>query len=84
MFMSSSSTSLTLSLLGTNVSADVIDNLIKMIEIKDGINIEAIGVDDISHRKGQTYLTAIYDLNNHHLIALLDGRDAQNFKEWLK
>lgn len=84
MFMSSSSTSLILSLLGTNVSADVIDNLIKKIEIKDDINIEAIGVDDVSHRKGQTYLTAIYDLNDHHLIALLDGRDAQNFKEWLK
>lgn len=84
MFMSSSSTSLILSLLGTNVSADVIDNLIKRIEIKDDINIEAIGVDDVSHRKGQTYLTAIYDLNDHHLIALLDGRDAQNFKEWLK
>ena len=84
MFMSSSSTSLILSLLGTNVSADVIDNLIKKIEIKDDINIEKIGVDDVSHRKGQTYLTAIYDLNDHHLIALLDGRDAQNFKEWLK
>ena len=26
----------------------------------------------------------IYDLNDHHLIPLLDGRDNQNFKEWLK
>lgn len=84
MFMSSSSTSLILSLLGTTVSADVVDNIIRKIEIKDNLDIEEIGVDDVSYRKGQTYLTAIYDLNDHHLIALLDGRDAQNFKEWLK
>ena len=84
MFMSSNSTSLILSLLGTTVSADVVDNIIRKIEIKDNFDIEEIGFDDVSYRKGQTYLTAIYDLNDHHLIALLDGRDAQNFKEWLK
>lgn len=35
-------------------------------------------------RKGQTYATAVYDLKGHHLVALLEGRDGQPFKEWLK
>lgn len=83
-FLSSTSTSLILSLLGTTVSPDVVDNIIKKIVIKDNINIEEIGVDDVAIRKGQSYATAIYDLNDHHLIALLDGRDATSFEEWLK
>lgn len=83
-FMSASATSLILSLLGTNVSADIVGSIMSKIVVKDNANIEGIGVDDVSNRKGQTYLTAIYDLNDHHLIALLDGRDAESFKEWLK
>lgn len=83
-FLSSTSTSLILSLLGTTVSSDVVDNIIKKIEIKDNVDIEEIGVDDVSIRRGQTYATAIYDLNDHHLIALLDGRDAASFENWLK
>ena len=83
-FMSASATSLILSLLGTSVSADIIDSIISKIAIKDNVNVEDIGVDDVSKRKGQTYLTAIYDLSDHHLIALLEGRDAESFKEWLK
>ena len=83
-FMSSTATSLILSLLGSTVSADAIDLIIHNIEIKDDKNIEEIGVDDVSNRKGQTYLTAIYDLKDHHLIALLDGRNAEEFEKWLK
>ena len=47
-------------------------------------DIEFIGVDDVCLRKGQTYHTAIYDGNDHHLLALLDGRDGKSLKEWLK
>ena len=83
-FMSSTATSLILSLLGSTVSADAIDLIVHNIEIKDDKDIDGIGVDDVSHRKGQTYLTAIYDLKDHHLIALLDGRDAEEFEKWLK
>ncbi len=54
------------------------------IEFIDNPDVEAIGVDDVAIRKGQTYATAIYDLKDHHLIALLDGRDGIPLKEWLK
>lgn len=83
-FLSSTATSLILSLLGTTVSADVVDNIIKKIVIRDNVDVEEIGVDDVAIRKGQTYATAIYDLNDHHLITLLDGRDATSFEKWLK
>ena len=83
-FLSSSATSLILSFIGINVSADSVDDIIHKIEIKDEPDVEAIGIDDVAKRKGQTYATAIYDLNDHHLIALLDGRDAETVKEWLK
>ena len=83
-YLSSSCSSLVLSFLGVKVSADTIDNLIKKIEIKDNKDVEGIGIDDVAKRKGQSYATAIYDLEDHHLIALLDGRDANTVKEWLK
>lgn len=82
-FLSSTTTSLILSLLGTSVSPDVVDNIIKKIEIRDEADVEEIGVDDVSIRKGQTYATAIYDLNDHHLITLIEGRGAEEFENWL-
>lgn len=83
-FLSSSATSLILSFLGVKVCADTVDNIIKKIKIVDNPNVEAVGIDDVAVRKGQTYATAIYDLNDHHLLALLEGRDAENLKEWLR
>ncbi len=35
-------------------------------------------------RKGHRYATAIYDLREYNLIALLDGRDGGSLKKWLK
>lgn len=83
-FLSSTSASLVLSFLGVKVSADSIDNIIKNIKIIDNLNVEEIGIDDVAIRKGLSYATAIYDLKDHHLIALLEGRDAETVKEWLK
>lgn len=83
-FLSSTSASLILSFLGVKASADTIDNIVKNIKIVDNPNIEEVGIDDVAVRKGQTYATAIYDLKDHHMLALLDGRDADSIKEWLE
>lgn len=83
-FLSSTAATLVLSFLGVKVSADSIDNIIKNIKITDNPDVEEIGIDDVAIRKGQTYATAIYDLKDHHLIALLEGRDAETVKEWLE
>lgn len=82
-FLSNSCASLILSLIGIKVSADTIKNIYDKIEIIDNPDIEEIGVDDVATRKGMKYATAIYDLKDHHLIALLEGRDSKTLEDWL-
>jgi len=84
MFLSNEGASKVLALLGVTVSNDTIQRLYDRIEFVDDPDIEGVGIDDVAIRKGQTYATAIYDLKDHHLIALLEGREADNLKEWLK
>jgi len=84
MFLSNEGTSKVLSLLGVRVSNDAVQRLYDRIEFIDDPDVEGIGVDDVAIRKGQTYATAIYDLKDHHLIALLEGRDGEPLREWLK
>lgn len=84
MFLSNEGASKVLSLLGVKVSNDTIQRLYDRIDFIDNPNVEEVGIDDVAIRKGQTYATAIYDLKDHHLIALLEGRDAETLKEWLK
>lgn len=73
-----------LSLLGVQISNDTIQWLYDRIEFIDDPDAEEIGVDDAAIRKGQTYAAAVYDLKDHHLIALLNGRGGEPLKEWLK
>ena len=83
-FLSNSCASLILSFIGVKVSADTIKNIYDKIKIIDNLDVEEIGIDDVATRKGMKYATAIYDLKNHNMIALLEGRDAENLKKWLK
>lgn len=83
-YMSSNSTSLILSFLGIDVSSDTVDNILKNVHIQDNPDVERIGIDDVAIRKGIKYATAIYDLDTHHLIALLEGREKDDIVPWLK
>ncbi len=82
-FISNEGASKVLDHMGVKASNDTIKRIYDKISIQDEPDIEAVGIDDVAIRKGQTYATAIYDLKDHHLIALLDGRDADTLKEWL-
>lgn len=84
MFLSNEGASKVLGLLGIQVSNDTIQRIYDRIEFIDNPDVEEVGIDDVAIRKGQTYATAIYDLNDHHLIALLDGREGEPLKNWLK
>lgn len=83
-FLSNEGASKVLKLIGVTVSNDSIKRLNDKILIEDNPDVEGIGIDDVAIRKGQTYATAIYDLDDHHMIALLDGRDKDTTVAWLK
>lgn len=70
--------------MGIQISNDTIQRLYDRIEFVDNPDVEEVGIDDVAIRKGQTYATAIYDLKDHHLIALLDGREGEPLKDWLE
>ena len=84
LFLSNESASNVLRFIGVKVSNDTIKRIYDSIAVDDNPNIEAIGIDDVAMRKGQSYATAIYDMNDHHLVALLKGRESETLKEWLK
>ena len=82
-FLSNEGASKVLKLLGIKCSNDTIKRLYDHYIIEHKPDITEIGIDDVATRKGHKYATAIYDMKDHHLIALLDGRDGETFKEWL-
>lgn len=45
---------------------------------------DVIGVDDFAYRKRHTYGTIIVDERTHGPIALLDGRDGDTLRGWLR
>ncbi|CAJ1201737.1 ISL3 family transposase [Companilactobacillus nantensis] len=83
-YLSNEGASNVLKLLGTNISNDSIQKLYDQLEFVDDPNVKAVGIDDIALRKGQSYATAVYDLKDHHLMALLRGRDVSSIKGWLE
>jgi transposase len=83
-FMSNEGASKVLDLIGVKVSNDTIKRIYDGIKIEDEPDIESVGIDDVAIRKGHSYATAIYDLKSGEMIALLEGRDAETLREWLK
>ena len=83
-FLSNEGSSKVLGLMGIKVSDTTIKRIYDKMAIAPEENIEGVGIDDVAIRKGQNYATAIYDLKDRHLVALLDGRDADTLKAWLK
>lgn len=84
MFLSNEGASKVLKLPGVQISNDTIQRLYDRMEFIDDPDVEEIGADDVAIRKGQTCAAAIYDLKDHHLTALLDGREGDTLKKWLK
>lgn len=84
MYLSNEGASKVLGLLGIRISNDTIQRLYDRIGFVDNPDVEEVGIDDVAIRKGQTYATAIYDLKDHHLIALLEGREGEALRNWLE
>ena len=50
----------------------------------DEICGDSVGIDDFAFKKRQSYGTIVVDEATHRPVALLDGRDGNTLKEWLK
>ena len=72
--------------LGIRISGDsVIRLLIKRYESLGAPVVgEVVGVDDFAYKKRNTYGTIIVDERTHTPVTLLDGRDGESLREWLK
>lgn len=79
-FLSNEGASNVLGMMGIKVSDDTIKRIYDKLSVESQENIEGVGIDDVAIRKGQSYATAIYELKDRHLVALLEGRDAQTLK----
>lgn len=73
-----------LEFLGVRISDETLRRLIKAVHVHDDPDIDFIGIDDVSLRKGRSYFTVVYNGYNHHLLAILDGRDGTELEKWLK
>ena len=73
-------------LIGINISGDtIIRLLINRYEHQPEFNYgSVIGIDDFSFKKRHTYGTIVVDEKSHQPIAILDGRDGENLRQWLK
>jgi transposase len=71
--------------MGINISGDYVINLLKERFSGQAPKCgEIIGVDDWAYKKGHTYGTIVCDGNTRKPVAVFDGRDGKNLKEWLQ
>lgn len=73
-------------LIGINISGDtIIRLLIKRYENQPIYQCGSIvGVDDFAFKKRHNYGTIIVDNNTHKPAAILNGRDGESLRQWLK
>lgn len=72
--------------LGIKISGDtVIRLLLKRYEMLPEPEVgDVIGVDDFAYKKRHTYGTIIVNEKTHEPLTLLDGRNGDSLREWLK
>ena len=72
--------------LGIRISGDTVIRLLlrRYESLPDPEVGDAIGIDDFAYKKRHTYGTIVVNEKTHEPIALLDGRDGETLREWLK
>ena len=71
--------------MGIQVSADTIIRMLrKLSDVPMPPVGDTIGVDDFAYRKGHTYCTVICDGMTNAPIEILDGRDGDTLRGWLR
>jgi transposase len=82
--MGNETASRALARIGVYISNDTLGRIYAGLEFEDDPFVEETGIDDVSNRRGATYLTVIYEPDSRRLLALLKGRDGESLREWLR
>lgn len=70
--------------MGISISGDTIIRLLLKRAKNNQSCGEIIGVDDWAYKKREKYGTIVCDIETRKPVAILDGRDGSELKEWLK
>jgi len=65
------------------ISADTLLRNLKLAPLPSVATARVLGVDDWAIKKRESYGTILVDLENHKVIDVLEGRDAEIFAQWL-
>lgn len=69
---------------GVPTSPDTMLRLIRRLPVPESPTPHVLGVDDLALRRRHSYATLMVDLETHHPVDLVQGRDAETFATWLK
>lgn len=72
--------------IGIQVSGDTVIRMLlsRAEECPAEVIDDFVGVDDFACKKGRTYCTVLVNGEKHRIIDILEGRDADTLKVWLK
>ena len=70
-------------MIGVRTSGTSLLRLIRAATIEQQATPRVLGIDDWALRKGRTYGTLLVDLEQHVVIDVLQGRDADTLAAWL-
>jgi transposase/DNA-directed RNA polymerase subunit N (RpoN/RPB10) len=70
--------------LGIGVGRGTLLRLLRALPDPVAGTVAALGVDEFALRRGQHYATLLIDMATHHPVDVFDGREVEDFAEWLR